>query len=137
MMNSPAAIKEIMMNSNSKDSKLPEVNFYSNRTNRSNVIEFPTLLNTLDRDTFGIIDADGKRYKDIKRAYLHARIVTLEEVLSSSITKSPSAKDQIEYKIQLDSKCYREIKSNGLAKCLISFQQRTTGNFALIRLFKD
>lgn len=122
------------MNSNSK---LLEVNFYTNKQNRENVLDFPTIINTLDRDTFGIIDADGKRYKDIKRAYLHARLVTLEEVLSRTILKSPSAKDQIEYQIQLDSKTYREIKSNGLAKCLISFQQRTTGNYALIRLFKD
>lgn len=88
----------------------------------------------LARETFGIIDpSTGERYADIKKAYLHAKTVTAEEISLSEICKAPNG---ILYKIQVDKETKQEILSKGSAACIISFQQRTYGNYALIRLFK-
>ena len=88
----------------------------------------------LVRETFGIIDpATGQRYEDIKKAYLHARTVTAAEIKESEICKAPNG---ILYKIQVDKETRQKILKDGSAQCVISFQQRTYGNFALIRLFK-
>lgn len=105
--------KEMIMQTNSNPNNLPLI---------------------LARETFGIIDpATGQRYEDIKKAYLHAKEVTAEELKQSEICKAPNG---ILYKIQIDKETWQKIMKDGAAYCVISFQQRTYGNFALIRLFK-
>jgi uncharacterized protein YxjI len=89
------------------------------------------------RETFGITDAEGNKYPDIIKAFLHARSVSYEEINKATIMKSPSSISPKEYKIQVDSVTRNEIKKLGSAPCIISFQERTYGNFALIRLFKS
>lgn len=87
------------------------------------------------RETFGITDAEGNKYPDIIKAFLHARPVTIEEIEQDFLIKSPSSKDTRKYKIQVDAATKRQIKKLGSAACIISYQQRTYGDFALIRLF--
>lgn len=100
----------------------------------SNINKDSNLPLILVRETFGIIDpSTNERYADIKKAYLHARTVTADEIKESEICKAPNG---ILYKIQLDKETRAEILKKGEAHCVISFQQRTYGNFALIRLFK-
>lgn len=89
------------------------------------------------RETFGITDAEGNKYPDIIKAFLHARSVSYEEIKKATILKSPSSLSSKEYKIQVDSVTRNEIKKLGSAPCIISYQERTYGNFALIRLFKS
>ena len=102
----------------------------------NNVIDSVIFNPVSHRDSFGLIDENGKRYTDIKKAFLHARKVYCTEIYKPFFIKSPSEKDPILYKIQLDGKTRKKIKAEGFANCLISFQQRTDGNFAFIRLFE-
>lgn len=87
----------------------------------------PTIMRNF-RETFGIIGKNNIRYRDILEAYIEARIISVNDLYIGFL------KDI--YQIHIDNKAYKEIMQNNEAKCIISYQKRTTGNFAMIRLFK-
>jgi hypothetical protein len=85
------------------------------------------------RDTFGILKRNGEKYKDVIGAFIVQRIVSINDLHSGFLR--PSKNEGI-YTIHTDSETFKRINEENEALCVISFQKRTNGNFALIRLYK-
>jgi len=85
------------------------------------------------RETFGILKRNGEKYKDIIGAFMVARIVSVNDLHSGFLRPSPN---EPIYAIHTDWETFKEIMDNNEAQCVISFQRRTTGNFAMTRLYK-
>lgn len=110
----------------------------------SNPLNHTTIQQARDsmenRDTFGILDSNGNRYKDIIEAFLFAKLLTQEDILPENKILAP---DSFYYSIQMDSKTRRELKEKKEAKVLISFQTRKAligtepRRIAAIRLFEE
>lgn len=90
---------------------------------------------TKERNTFGILDpATGQKYPDILSAHIEARTLQLEDWLFvKSITESASRKEN--YKLLLDHKALKKLLQQGYLDTIISFQKRTSGLFAVVRIF--
>jgi hypothetical protein len=84
------------------------------------------------RATFGILDSNGKQYPDIIRSFLELRYITKEDIMRGYLDAS-----RFHYILHVDGKTGKEIERDGYAKCIISFQHRTTGLFAIVRLFEQ
>lgn len=83
------------------------------------------------RETFGIIDPLTKEvYKDIKSSFLLTRVITIEDLYNSSIKEASQ-----DFLLHVDDKLWFRILRNKQENCIVSYQIRTNGNFALARLF--
>jgi len=85
------------------------------------------------RETFGILKTNGEKYKDIIGAYIDSRIVSINDLHAGFLR--PSKNDYI-YTIHTDAETFHTIMNENEAHCVISYQRRTTGNFAMVRLYK-
>lgn len=90
---------------------------------------------TKERNTFGILDPDtGQKYPDILSSHIEARTLQLEDWLFvKSITESAGRKEN--YKLLLDHKALKKLLRQGYLDAIISFQKRTSGLFAVVRIF--
>lgn len=89
------------------------------------------------RNTFGITNPLTKqRYDDILNSHLELRRLLLEEwLIDKKIAESKDRKK--EYVVLLDFATQRKLLQNGIIDVLVSFQRRTTGNFAVVRLWNS
>lgn len=88
------------------------------------------------RDTFGVKDSDGNLYPDIISYHLETLLVAKPFLVWTKIYDSKGR----EYKLHRDSRLRQELgKLHGKErlKVIVSFQQRTTGNFAFARLYEE
>lgn len=84
------------------------------------------------RETFGIINPrTGNLYPDLVAYHVEYRTFDAMELLDGSIFS-----DEVEYKLHMDSALKRILKEDKAQRVIISFQQRTTGNIALARVYK-
>lgn len=86
------------------------------------------------RETFGILKTNGKPYKDIIGAYMRAQIVNVCDLHRGFLRPNPN---EAIYAIHTDSETFNRINAENEAYCVVSFQRRTTGNFAMVRLYKE
>lgn len=85
------------------------------------------------RETFGILKRNGEKYKDIIGAYISQRIVNINDLHAGFLRP---VKNEAIYTIHTDSETFHKINEENEALCVISFQRRTYGNFAMVRLYK-
>ena len=86
------------------------------------------------RETFGILKTNGQKYKDIIGAYITKQVVSVNDVHKGFLR--PTKNSPI-YAIHTDWETFSYIMDNNEAYCVISFQRRTNGNFAMVRLYKQ
>lgn len=92
------------------------------------------------RDTFGIKEQKtGKPYHDILTAFLQLRYITDKDLDNGFIFENP-AKEEVTntndlFFLHCDGKLRRLLQQKQEVQCIISFQIRTTGNFAIARIF--
>lgn len=84
---------------------------------------------------FGVRDSVGNMKHNIKDAFLLSKILYLEDLVDG-ILYSPN-KSHTPYKLIADSALKSKLYNEGKASCLISFQRRTEGNFAVARLWTE
>jgi len=109
------------MNSNPNDSKL------------NNHLRTPAYISL--GISFGVRDSNGEILKTIKSSFLLSKILTEADLLAGSVI-SPN-KHSIPYLLSVDSALRTKIFKEGKAACIISFQQREEGNFAVARLWEE
>lgn len=80
------------------------------------------------RATFGITDEYGRTYSDIVKAFLKSLPISTEDAHIGYITYA-----QQDYILQYDKPVALELSKTGLCSCIISFQHRTTGFYAIAR----
>lgn len=116
VMTTYKAKKMIMMNSNPHSHRRFPANF---------------------RETFGITNKNGTKYKDIISSFLFLSYVSALE-LKKGFLRNPLNRNDNPYVMHTDYKTFMTINRNEQdTKCIISFQKRTTGNFAMVRLFEE
>lgn len=87
------------------------------------------------RNTFGLYDPSTKqKYADILGSHLQLRRLLLEEWLENGYILEHKDRHK-RYKILLDFATQRQLLRDGIIDVLISFQRRTTGNYAVCRLW--
>jgi hypothetical protein len=85
------------------------------------------------RPTFGIIDHEtGKRYKDIILSFLHPHYITCQDFDNGFIWHNGQ-----QYRLHCDKRVRIELGMEGYCKVLISFQIRTTGAYAIARVYNE
>lgn len=93
------------------------------------------IYQTKDRNSFGVVDpSTQQKYEDIIGSHLEVRSLQLEEwLLDGSIAESLGK--QKSYKLLLDHKAAKALAKDGRIDAIVSFQARTSGLFAVTRLF--
>lgn len=84
---------------------------------------------------FGILDSYGIRKEHIMDAFLLSKILYVED-LTNNIIYSPN-KHHTPYVLLTDSALRSTLYNERKASCLISFQKRTDGCYAVARLWKE
>ena len=85
------------------------------------------------RDTFGLFDPQtGLRYKDVISCHLRPMWLTSEIHDQKIITDEQGAA----YILHCDPLVRKELGMEGDALVMISYQRRTTGNYAMARLYR-
>lgn len=88
------------------------------------------------RNTFGLIDPlTKKRYEDILSAHLQLLYLSFE-TWNECGSLAESRDRNKDYAILIDHATLKELIQKGTIPCIVSFQRRTTGNYAVVRLFK-
>lgn len=87
------------------------------------------------RNTFGLTDKNRKPYLDILGASRQIRRMNRNQLYNGYIKEAEG--DYPLYRIMVDNKLLEHFKTNDEAVVIISFQNRTTGLFAVCRLFKQ
>lgn len=89
-------------------------------------------MNSNFRETFGILDPNtSKMYEDIIGASLQNRMMRIDHLEKGYLILGSS-----QYLIHVDKETLREILYSNEAYCVVSFQRRTTGNYAMVRKYK-
>jgi hypothetical protein len=83
------------------------------------------------RETFGILDSNGEMYSDIIGASLQNRIIDINTLHRGFLTLG-----SYKYTIHCDLETFQTICNENEAYCVVSFQRRTTGNYAMVRKYK-
>ena len=84
---------------------------------------------------FGVRDSTGAMKHSVKDAFLLSKILYRED-LETGIVFSPN-KSHTPYTLVADSALKSKLYNEGKASCIISFQKRTEGNFAVARLWTE
>lgn len=89
----------------------------------------------LPRNTFGIIDKlTGEKYPDLLASHLELRSISFDEwFLDKYISESADRKKS--YKLLLDHKTAKELIQHQTIDCMVSFQLRIDGSYAVARVF--
>ena len=89
-------------------------------------------MNSKFRETFGILDpSTSKLYSDIIGASLQNRMISYSHIDRGYLTLGSS-----KYQIHVDKETLHEILYNYETYCVVSFQRRTNGCYAMVRLYK-
>lgn len=81
--------------------------------------------------TFHVFRKDGSKNPDIKLYFLENMMLDVATVLEKQI----KLKDDTVWELVLEPAVIGALKTQKEVKCLISFQARVYGNFAVARLF--
>ena len=90
---------------------------------------------TQHKPSFYIFREDGSRDSDIIQSFLIKRNITVEEVISGKLTLEGQAGKV--WNIILDDHARVIFKKRNEAFCLVSFQSKKQGYFAVIRIYKN
>lgn len=86
------------------------------------------------RQTFGVIDSKtGKLYPDIIDYSIKTLFIADIKLLPNSVLEL----NKEFYYVHCDSKLKRKLKEEGLVKVIVSFQNRTYGNYAECRIYQN
>lgn len=89
------------------------------------------------RNTMGLYDPITKqRYPDIISAHLQLRTLHFEEWYFDKAIRESRDRQKL-YDLLIDFNLQRELIKHGRAAVIVSFQVRTTGLFAVARLWKE
>lgn len=83
--------------------------------------------------TFHVFRKDGSKNPDIKKYFLENLTLTAQDALEGKI----KLQDGTLWDIVLESPVHSALRGADAVKCLVSFQARTYGNFAVFRLFDE
>ena len=83
--------------------------------------------------SFYIFQPDGSKHPDIIQAFLIKRNLTVEDVLKGEVTLEGQPGKV--WKLFLDKQATATFKKRAEAFCLISYQQKKQGYFAVARVF--
>jgi hypothetical protein len=83
--------------------------------------------------TFHVFRKDGSRNPDITRYFLENMIVTAQDALEGRLV----LQDRTEWTIVLEVPVKKALQAADNANCLVSFQARVSGNYAVCRLFDE
>lgn len=90
------------------------------------------IINNTYRKTFGIYDPQtNKRYDDIISSFLMTKQLSLNDIHNGTISPDRSL---TKYILHVDNNAELAIKRHGILRCIISFQTRTTGKYAIARI---
>ena len=81
--------------------------------------------------TFYLYRKDGSLNPDIKRAFLQAMSVSAEDAIAGRIF----LEDKSEWILVLEAPVRAALKAASLVECVVSFQIRTTGAYAVARIW--
>lgn len=89
------------------------------------------------RDTFGIKDPKtGKKYKDISVSFLQLRKLSLRDFETGILFENPTSIDSDRvFILHCDSVLRKKLQEEKEVPCMISFQRRIDGDFAIARIF--
>ena len=80
--------------------------------------------------TFYRYRKDGSPNPDIKRAFLQSVVLRVEDAIEGKVW----LEDKSEWKLVLEEPVRAALKESSFVSCIISFQLRTTGAYAVARL---
>ena len=80
--------------------------------------------------TFYRYRKDGSPNPDIRRAFLQSVILRVEDAIEGKVW----LEDKSEWKLVLEEPVRAALKESSFVDCIISFQLRTTGAYAVARL---
>lgn len=81
--------------------------------------------------TFHVYRKDGSPNTDIKRYFLDRRQVTAMDAIAESIVLD----DKTKWKLILERAVAEALKGQDSVYCIVSFQIRQSGNYAIARLY--
>lgn len=79
----------------------------------------------------------GKNYPDVISAYLSLRSLTVADIFTDGGHIQEDSDRGKSFKLLLDNEAMKALAKQGRIAAIISFQVRTTGCFAVARLFKN
>ena len=89
------------------------------------------------RNTMGLYDPQTKqRYEDIISAHLQLRTLSFDEWYPDRTIRESKDRQKL-FLLLIDFNLQRELVKKGSATVMVSFQIRTTGCFAVARLYKQ
>lgn len=95
----------------------------------------PISASLFPRNTMGLYDpATGKRYEDIISAHLQLRTLSFDEWYLDRTVRESRDRQKL-FLLLIDFALQKELTMKGSATVMISFQIRTTGCFAVARLY--
>ncbi len=90
-----------------------------------------------ERNAMGLIDPNtGSQYSDIISAHLQLRKISVDDWLVKTFLVESEARNLHQFKILLNHKTLQTLLQNGEINALVSFQTRTSGRFAVARIFE-
>ena len=81
--------------------------------------------------TFHIYRKDGTANPDIKQSFLDRKHLSAQDAIEGSLTLD----DQTKWQLVLEAPVQKKLKEQDAVLCIISFQVRQSGNYAVARLF--
>ncbi len=85
-----------------------------------------------NRKSFSIIDpSTNKKFEDIIEAYLSTRYITVEDFDYGYLNVKG-----FNYRLICDKETKQSLGLDGFARVIVSFQHRTTGLYAIARIFR-
>lgn len=89
------------------------------------------------RNTMGLYNKEtGKRYEDIISAHLQLRTLSFDEWYLDRVVRESRDRQKL-FMLLIDFALQKELIQKGSATVMISFQIRTTGCFAVARLYEQ
>jgi hypothetical protein len=96
------------------------------------------IMQTRSDLSFTITDDFGNKLPDIKRAFLAAVYITKYDYeLGTVIYPSQKYKSSRIYSLYYNATLRNLLEKEQCVKCIVSFQQRTHGDYAIARIFED
>jgi len=83
--------------------------------------------------TFHVFRKDGSRNPDIKYSFIEKRLVSFHDAAEGFIRLD----DNTMWALVMENEVKAAMTGSTPTYCIISFQARVNGNFAVARLFKD
>ena len=83
--------------------------------------------------TFHVFRKDGSRNPDVRHSFIEKQYIGAHDAMEGYLTLS----DQTIWKLVLEPEVNSKLQENENCYCIISFQARVNGNFAVARLYRE